>query len=368
MLKKLGINGITLLSELLHTCFLVGTTPSTWKQSNIYPISKNKEWGGNLANTRPIVLIETARKVLTKILTFRLSAICKKHRILKGPNFAGLPGESTTEPIHLLNNICEEARENKKELWVLFQDTAKAFDTVNLDMLERAMARIKIPQKAITLIINLFKNRELRVITSLGLTDPFCAGDGIDQGETISPLLWRIFYDPLLCKIQDNQNNGYNMNCKWNPNLEKENTMALNLRCAAIAFMDDTTWVASSRDDMERILSDAREFYKANDSQINSSKSVLITINGDNQQPQSVHAGTNEEEVKPTENNTFARFLGIWIGNKNHKTNTKNRIEYEITNITRAIKRKKASEKQILYILNKVLIPRIEYRTQHCFL
>ena len=164
MLKKLSTKGRNFLSEFLYTCFLIGTTPSTWKQSNIYPISKNKEWGGDLANTRPIVLIETARKILTKILTLRLSAICKKHGILKGPNFAGLPGESTTEPIHLLNNICEEAREKKKELWVLFQDTAKAFDTVNLNMLERAMAWIKIPQKATTLIINLFKNRELRVI------------------------------------------------------------------------------------------------------------------------------------------------------------------------------------------------------------
>ena len=68
------------------------------------------------------------------------------------------------------------------------------------------------------------------------------------------------------------------------------------------------------------------------------------------------------------ENNTFARFLRIWIGSKNHRADTKNRIEHEITNITRALRRKKASEKQILYVLNRVLISRIEYRTQYCFL
>ena len=120
--------------------------------------------------------------------------------------------------------------------------------------------------------------------------------------------------------------------------------MKLDLRCAAIAYMDDTTWVASSRDNMKRILNTAREFYKTNDSQINSNKSALIIINCKSQQLLPVHAGTNEEEVKPMENNTFVRFLGIWIGSKNHRADTKNRIEQEITNITRALRRKKASK------------------------
>ena len=118
-----------------------------------------------------------------------MSSICKNHNILVGPNYAGLPGESTQEPIHLLNNICEEAREKEKELWICFQDTAKAFDTVNLVMLQKAMQRIKIPDKAIKFIINLFQNRTLKAITEYGLTKEITAGDGLDQGETISPLL-----------------------------------------------------------------------------------------------------------------------------------------------------------------------------------
>jgi Reverse transcriptase (RNA-dependent DNA polymerase) len=134
--------------------------------------------------------------------------------LLRGPNFAGLPGESTQEPIHILNNICEDAREKKKKLWICFQDTAKAFDTVNLEMLSKAMERIKIPSKAINFIINLFENRKLKAITSFGLTDEIIAGDGLDQGETISPLLWRIFYDPLLNKIQTNEDLGYTMKTK----------------------------------------------------------------------------------------------------------------------------------------------------------
>ena len=115
--------------------------------------------------------------------------ICKEKNVLRGLNFAGLPGENTLEPIQLLNNICEEVREKQKELWILLQDTAKTFDMVNLKMLKKALDRIKIPKRMIKLIIYLFREREVRVITENGLTNPIKAGDGIDQGETISPLL-----------------------------------------------------------------------------------------------------------------------------------------------------------------------------------
>jgi hypothetical protein len=43
--------------------------------------------------------------------------------------------------------------------------------------------------------------------------------------------------------------------------------------------MDDTTWIARSKEDMDSILEEARAFYEANDSQVNGSKSILITIN-----------------------------------------------------------------------------------------
>jgi hypothetical protein len=37
----------------------------------------------------------------------------------------------------------------------------------------------------------------------------FHAGDRIDQGEMISLLIWRIFYDPLLTRINDDHSVGY---------------------------------------------------------------------------------------------------------------------------------------------------------------
>ena len=43
--------------------------------------------------------------------------------------------------------------------------------------------------------------------------------------------------------------------------------------------MDNTNWIAKLKNVLQNILDDTNEFYKANDSQINSKKSILITIN-----------------------------------------------------------------------------------------
>jgi hypothetical protein len=131
--------------------------------------------------------------------------------------------------------------------------------------------------------------------------------------------------------------------------------------------MDDTNWIARSKENMQLILDDAREFYRANDSQINSSKSVLIVINSqDKSIKQEVQAGLNKEVVHRLGKKDFTRFLGVWIGSTNSKNDIVSRIIRETQNITSVLKCKKATEKQTLYILNRVLIPRIEYRIQHC--
>ena len=116
MLKNLNIKTKERLNNIFHCCLITSIIPKSWKSSNIYPISKNKDWGAELMNTRLIMLMETIKKYFTKILTNRISTICKEKNVLRGPNFAGLPGENTLEPIQLLNNICEKAREKQKEL------------------------------------------------------------------------------------------------------------------------------------------------------------------------------------------------------------------------------------------------------------
>ena len=209
-----GISGITysliqagssktqeIFRVFAEICIRTGRIPKKWKVSQIYLIPKEGDWQYNLGNVRPIALLETFRKCTTKILTKRITQVIVEKKMLKGPNFAGLPGNSTEEPVHIMNTIIEDAKENNKELWLVLQDMKKAFDSVLLEALKAAMRRIKLPEITIRLILNLFQGRQSRVITHWGHTEAFVINDGIEQGEVLSPLVWRIFYDPLLERI-----------------------------------------------------------------------------------------------------------------------------------------------------------------------
>src|SRR3954454_1236996 len=152
------------LKEILRRFFNIilktNLLPKKWSLAVIYPIPKPGNWNLNLNKTRPITLLECPRKLFMKVLTNRLSKILSNNKYVLGENnFAALPGKSTIEPIHILNNVIEEAIENKKELWILLQDMSKAYNLVNRTNLKKAMKRIKLLTKFIDIIINSLKDR-----------------------------------------------------------------------------------------------------------------------------------------------------------------------------------------------------------------
>jgi len=139
LIKQAGKETQEVFRNFADLCLVEGRIPIKWKIAQVYPIPKDVEWGYSLNNIRPIALIETFRKVVTKVVTRRLAKVFTEKEILKGPNYAGLPGNSTEQPVHILNMIMEEAKEKSKEVWILLQDMKKAFNSVSLESLELAI-------------------------------------------------------------------------------------------------------------------------------------------------------------------------------------------------------------------------------------
>jgi hypothetical protein len=269
MLKHLGPTAFNKLWILISHCITKSDFPDQWKEAFVYPIPKPQEWHNRLNNTRPITLLDTVRKATVKLLTNRLSSILVQHHVLKGYNFAALPKSSTFEALRVIDNVLQDAKSSDKEIWFYLQDMSKTYDRVNICMLQHAMNHIKLPSLFIRFISNLFTNRSNRVFTPFGLTDPYNILVGIDQGEVICPLLWYIYYDPLLSFIQNSTSLGYELKSNnWSSIddiISDSQTSPLQERIPVTAFIDDTTWIAKFIADLQEILAVAQSFCSLND-------------------------------------------------------------------------------------------------------
>ncbi|KAG9285955.1 hypothetical protein G9A89_002375 [Geosiphon pyriformis] len=165
-------------------------------------ILKPYEWEGILTNTHPIALIKTAHKILSKILSDRISLACSSYDVLRGNNFSVLKDTTTQSPIFAIGLVIKDALEKNWELWLVLQNMWKTYDL--------SLVRIKM-----------------------------CMFDELDQSKVFSSLLWHIFYDPLLCEIKHQESMcGYRLNFYF---------AGLSTFLAAGVFVDDTIWIGSSQ-------------------------------------------------------------------------------------------------------------------------
>ncbi|KAG9305206.1 hypothetical protein G9A89_010714 [Geosiphon pyriformis] len=122
---------------------LSGITNELWKHTGclawVSMIPKPYDWDGILSNTHPIVLIETTRKILLKVLSDRISLACSRFDVLCGNNFSVFKGTSTQSPISAVGSIVEDVLEKGCKLWLVLQDMCKVYDSVSWPHLEASL-------------------------------------------------------------------------------------------------------------------------------------------------------------------------------------------------------------------------------------
>src|SRR5688572_4225830 len=135
------------------------------------------------------------------------------------------------------------------------------------------------------------------------------------------------------------------------------------------AFIDDTTWIAKSQQDLEHILTIAQSFFALNDILINNNKATLIT-NNNSVAGQSIqlNIGSHSVQVKVESNAKSVRILDVWFSVQQTKHYIIEQIKDEIRKDCDFLWFKKVIDKQMLYIFNTVIVPRLEFKTQLTFI
>ena len=95
--------------------------------------------------------------------------------------------------------IMEKAREFQKNIYFSFIDYTKAFDCVDHNKLWEILQEMGIPDHLTCLLRNLYAGQEATVRTGHGTTDWFEIGKGVHQGCILSPCLFNLYAEYIMC-------------------------------------------------------------------------------------------------------------------------------------------------------------------------
>ena len=163
--------------------------PQSMKDPIMVMMYKKKGNKSDCGNYRGISLPNVAGKVLARILLDRLLSSAAK---LVLPELqCGFRGDrGTVDMILTARLLMEKTCEQHQDLFFAFVDLAKAFDTVNRELLWRIMEKSGCPPKFMSIIKSFHNGMTARVCAGGLLSDPFEVTVGIKQGCVLAPIIF----------------------------------------------------------------------------------------------------------------------------------------------------------------------------------
>ena len=115
----------------------------------------------DLANYRPISLLNTMYKLFASVVQARLSTGIDKH--MHCTQYGFRQARSTHQAIHIIRRIMEMGESTTNKIILVLLDWEKAFDKFTREGLFSALERANIPDKIIRIIRAIYANPEFLV-------------------------------------------------------------------------------------------------------------------------------------------------------------------------------------------------------------
>jgi exonuclease III len=260
----------TVLTEIMlyqfNNALLFGVIPPSWNQTKTTLFYKKGD-RLDLKNWRPIALINTDSKILSRILTNRMSKILPNCIAEHQTGFikSRYIGDNAATALFAMAHFNSNKSYRDPSPVIVLMDQEKAYDRIHPDWLDQVLTRFGFPRRLITIIKSMFFNSTTRIMINGHLTDPVPQKRGLRQGDALSPLLFNLMIEPFLRSI-NNSIPGYRFNEK--------------ISIKYLAYADDIAIFINKDYELNRLLELYEVYASASNSKLNVDKTEVVTLSG----------------------------------------------------------------------------------------
>jgi hypothetical protein len=172
--------------EMANYCFSVELMPESMRQALISLLFK-KEDPELLKNWRPISLLNTDYKIITKVLVNRVKPVMPM--IIHPDQCCSVPGRSSEDNATLLRDVCDYLEVNERMACAFISiDQEKAFDYVDWGFLDRILGTMNFGSQFRSYIKSIYHDIRSAIISNGYVSEFFHVQRGVQQGCPLSPL------------------------------------------------------------------------------------------------------------------------------------------------------------------------------------
>lgn len=189
-----------LLCRLYNFCFTEECLPESLQTSVTRLIFKKRGDVKDLKNWRPISLLNTDYKILSKVITLRLSRVLGS--LVDPDQTCSVPGRSITSNVTLLRDVLDYIERTNESGILVSLDQEKAFDRVNHSFLFRLLEHLGFGPSFVKWVHTLYTGANMRIILNGYLSGKIELKRGVRQGDPLSPLLYVLCVEVLASQIR----------------------------------------------------------------------------------------------------------------------------------------------------------------------
>ena len=248
------------LLKLFKLIWEEGGVPQDFKDADIVHLYKNKGDIKCCDNHRGISLLCIAGKIFARLILNRLYKHTKEIGVVPESQCGFEPGRGCTDSNFSLRQLQEKCRLYSEDLYLLFIDLTKAFDTINREGLWAILEKVGCPKRFVDLIRSFHDGMNVTVREGSDRSQPFGVTSGTKQGCVLAPTLFSIFFSLMLNVAFKDATVGVGIKSRFDRDLCSAKSSHFNaptkvklLTIRELLFADDCALAALSQDDLQHL-------------------------------------------------------------------------------------------------------------------